>query len=336
MNDRSGRAVIATICLTIIFCGFDRRAVADSPHQADASYSTEPRIFAEGIISTGDDEFGGAITPDGKTIFFDKTVPRSYIYTICVSHFENGRWSQPEVAPFSGYYRDSDPVLSPDGLRLYFVSDRPVDGKPKTDFDVWVVEKIDDVWRMPKHLDAPINSEGSEYFASETKDGTIYFTSNRAGSRGGIDVYRSKPVNGKYAEPENLGDLINSPSYVNIEALVAPDESYLLIGAFGHADGYGDCDIFISYNRGGSWTKPENLGPKINTAAREYTPRISPDGKYFFFTSERGLPTATRTKPITYQELESGIKSTLNGLGNIYQIDMAALGIGQGGATGKR
>src|SRR5262249_34588092 len=76
---------------------------------------TEPRLFAEGTISTRDDEFGGVFTPDGKTCLFSISVPRHYLYVILISHFVNGKWSTPEVAPFSGKYRDFDPVFSPDG-----------------------------------------------------------------------------------------------------------------------------------------------------------------------------------------------------------------------------
>lgn len=53
---------------------------------------TEPRVFAQGVISTADDEFNVAFTPDGKTLYFTKSVVASYLYVICVSHFRNGKW----------------------------------------------------------------------------------------------------------------------------------------------------------------------------------------------------------------------------------------------------
>ena len=106
----------------------------------------EPRMFGEGIISTRDDEFGGVFTPDGKTCFFSMSVPRHYLYVIMTSHFDNGKWSTPEVAPFSGVYRDFDPVMSADGSKIYFASDRPVDRRPKHDYDIWVVERKGDGW----------------------------------------------------------------------------------------------------------------------------------------------------------------------------------------------
>jgi hypothetical protein len=57
---------------------------------------------------------------------------------IMVSHFRGGRWTKPEVASFSGRWRDIDPALSPDGRRLFFAPNRPVkEGEPvRKDFDV--------------------------------------------------------------------------------------------------------------------------------------------------------------------------------------------------------
>jgi hypothetical protein len=285
----------------------------------------EPRLWGEGIVSTRDDEFGAQWVPgtagSPDTVFFDRTVPRSQLYTIHLSHLVGGRWQPPEVAPFSGTWRDSDPVLTPDGSRLYFVSDRPRAGKPVQDFDIWYVERTGAGWSEARHLEGPPNSEGSEYFVSATRDGTLYFTSNRPGSKGGIDVWRSRLVDGHYGEAENLGDVINKPGWVNIEAYVAPDESFLLIGAFGHADGQGDSDLFVSYRKNGVWGPPIDL--RINGPARDYSPRLSPDGRTLFFASERGLPTA-KERPRTYREWTAAAAGTLNGLGNISQVDLKA------------
>jgi Tol biopolymer transport system component len=299
---------------------------ADAARSQMAADATEPRLFAPGVVSTPDDEFGGAFTPDGKTVVFDKSVVRHYLYVICESHFENGAWSTPRVAPFSGSYRDSDPVFSPDGSKLYFVSDRPVNGVPKTDFDIWVVARRGDGWGEPEHLDAPINSEYGEYFASAASNGDLYFSSARPGGKGGLDVYRSRFVDGKYAAPENLGDAINSESW-ELDCLVAPDASFLIVGAIGRPDSVGNFDLYVSYPRDGGWTPLALLSPKVNTAARDYSPRLSPDGRTLVFTSERDFATMPLAKPLTTDELEQGLKSVCNGSGNIYQIDLRAAGI---------
>ena len=98
----------------------------------------QPQMIGEGILSTAYDEFGGSMTSDGREIYFCRSVPPHYFYTMYVSRFEEGRWSHPEVLPFSGRWRDSDPVLSPDGQQLFFVSDRAVDGEDTHTFRAYV------------------------------------------------------------------------------------------------------------------------------------------------------------------------------------------------------
>ena len=290
-------------------------ALAESP-------TAEPRLFGEGVISTPDDEFGGSLSPDGQTLLYCKSVPRSQFYVIVESRWNQGRWSTPRICSFSGRYRDSDPVFSRDGSLVYFVSDRPVAGVDRKNFDVWSVARRGSGWGEPENLGRPINSDRNEYFVSFTRDGTIYFTSAREGSRGPIDVWRSRLVDGRYSEPENLGQTINGKEWLNVEAWIAEDESFLLVGAFGHADGQGDSDIFVSYRQGGVFGPLRALGPAVNTAAREYSPRISLNGKSFFFTSERGMPTERRTQPWTAAEFKKASRSTRNGLGNIYWMNL--------------
>ena len=288
--------------------------------------TAEPKIFAEGIVSTPDDEFGGSFSPDGKTMLYDKSVPRSQFYVILETQWTEGRWTPPRIAPFSGRWRDSDPVFSKDGSRVCFASDRPVGGQDRHNFDIWCVpRRADGTWGEPENLGEPINSDKNEDFVSFAGNGTAYFTSGREGSAGPLDVWRAKldPATGKYGPAENLGPTINRKEWMNIESWIADDESFLLVGAFGHTDGPGNSDIFVSYRKpDGSFGDLVPLGPKINTTAREYSPRISLDGKSFFFTSERGMPTVVRTKPWTAAEFEIACRSIRNGLGNIYRMSL--------------
>jgi len=304
-----------------------RAARTKHPYAHDKPLS-EPTIFGEGIISTGDFDSHPAFTPDGKTLYFLRSTPTFSLWTILVSRFENGRWNTPEVAPFSGQYSDADPYITPDGSRFYFISNRPVAGKSKPDLDIWVMEKIGVGWGEPKNLGAPVNSSGSEWYPTIAANGTIYFGSDREGGKGRTDIYRCRLVGGKPAEAENLGDAINTP-FNEFEALVSPDESYLILMAGGRAEGLGGFDLYISHSRNGSWTKPANLGNKINSSGNEYSPMISPDGKYFFWTSTRGFADNPLEKRLNYRELMNRLRSPRNGLGDIYYLDLTALNIGR-------
>jgi len=83
----------------------------------------------------------------------------------------------------------------------------------------------------------------------------------------------------------------------------------------------------VSRNDNGVWGDPVNLGPRVNTPARDYSSRISPDGKYLFFASEKGFATDPRARAITADEFRRGVTSIQNGWGNIYQIDLATVGL---------
>lgn len=331
MKERLASIAVITLLLCCA-CLCWHSVAAQNVGQAKHPYSSvkplnEPTIFAEGIISTGDFDSHPAFVPNGKTLYFLRSTPNFNMWTILVSRFEKRKWRTPQIAPFSGQYSDADPFITPDGSRFYFISNRPVAGKSKPDLDIWVMERtVAGGWSEPKNVGAPVNSSGNEWYPTIAANGTIYFGSDREGGKGRTDIYRARLVNGKYAEAENLGDAINT-QFNEFEPLIAPDESFLIFMAGGRSDGRGGSDLYISYNRNGVWTKPVNLGDKINSSGSEYSPAISPDGKYFFWTSTRGFADKPLEKRLNYQELMSRLRSPRNGLGDIYQIDISALGI---------
>jgi Tol biopolymer transport system component len=183
-----------------------------------------------------------------------------------------------------------------------------------------MVKKTAAGWTTAANLGADINTETQEFYPSVSSTGTLYFSSNREGGKGSGDIYRSRLVDGKYSKPENLGDAINS-KFMDGDPYIAPDESFLIFTSYNRPDGLGDGDLYISVNQNGNWTTAKNLGAPINSSALDFCPSMSPDGKYFFFTSERGFADQQLTKPLTYEEFQKQIRSPGNGLGDIYKID---------------
>jgi Tol biopolymer transport system component len=297
-------------------------ATAHAQHPAP-----EAELVGAGVVSTLDNEFGPAFEPDGKTLYFTKTDPaRSKFQVIVVSHERGGQWSEPEVASFSGLYKDIDPSLSPDGKTLVFASNRPVTGtEPKKDYDLWAVDRTANGWGEPRHLGALVNGEGSETTTSQAADGTLYFASdNRPGGKGKRDLYRARLAHGRYAQPEPIVALNTEADDSN--HYVAPDQSYLIFGS-DRAGGLGSFDFYVSHNRNGEWTLPSNLGAKVNTGANVLTPTVSPDGRYLYFAAFRGFADAFVGRRLAYREILDKIRSPANGLGDIYRIELAALAI---------
>ena len=225
----------------------------------------EPQLFAPGIISTGCTTRDVAITPDGDELYFCQVIGRFRYTAIMVSRRVDGRLTPPEVAPFSRDPRwlHLEPALSPDGKKLFFLSNRPETGDEAEDNDIWVVERTTEGWAEPYNLGPPVNTDGAEFFPSLTTDGTLYFCRTAPDSRS-HSLFRSRLVDGAYQEPERLPDLVNAaPSQFN--AFVAPDESYLIFGAVGLPDNRGAADYVICFrDEHDSWTAPVNLGDRIN------------------------------------------------------------------------
>jgi Tol biopolymer transport system component len=294
------------------------------PVQRDASApAATPALFAPGVISTGGFESHPAFMPDGRTLYFVKSTPSFSFWTICVSRLANGKWTEPEVAPFSGRYSDADPFVTRDGAHLYFISTRPLmAGGEAKDLDIWVMDRAGAGWTDPRPLQAPINSAGAEWFPTLASNGTIYFGSDRPGGQGRTDLYRARLVDGRYAEVENLGAVVNGPGH-DFEPFVAPDESYRIFMS-GRPGGRGLGDLWVSYNRAGAWTPPVPLGAGVNSPGSEYSPALSPDGRTFFWASTREtFDTGGRRR--AYREWNDILSRAGNGLGDIYFMDLAAL-----------
>lgn len=283
-----------------------------------------PAMVAEGVLSTPDDELNSAFTPDGRTVYFSRNFGDRF-GVILVSHMANGKWSPPEVAPFSGQFSDYDPFVSPDGARLYWISTRPVDGKAREDYDIWMVERSGNGWGTPVHLDAPINTEAQEFYPTVSASGTLYFSSSRPGGKGrGGDIYRAVREGDRFGAPESLGDSVNAAVH-DADPYIAPDESYIVFASYGREGGIGGGDLYVSHRRDGVWGSARHIGNGVNSAAREYCPIVSPDGKWLYFTSMVGFIDMPRSHPFTLKELRTGVSGTRNGLGNVYRVPSTVL-----------
>lgn len=244
-----------------------------------------PKIFAPQFICLDKRfESRGAFSPDGKAFYF--TIPNSNFTSqkIFFTEYSNGEWSKTDTASFSKKFNNHEPFFSYDGQKLYFSSDRDKDTLHNLR-DLYVMEKHDGIWSEPSRLHSPVNSEYSELFFDQSKNGNFYFTSNRPGGVGEWDIYFVKNDGDAFGKLENIGKPIN---YIYAwDPCIAPDESYLIFGA-GREDGYGESDIYISFRKDDTWTEPLNLGNKINTKANEFGPFLSPDSKYLFFCRHDG------------------------------------------------
>jgi len=115
-------------------------------------------------------------------------------------------------SPVNSPYWESQPSISSDGLRLFFVSNRP---GGQGGMDLWFSRlKSDGGWTDPENLGPEINTPGDEMSPFIHFDGkTLYFASNGRPCMGGFDIFMSQmDEQGMWSEPENLGYPINTQS----------------------------------------------------------------------------------------------------------------------------
>ena len=243
---------------------------------------------------------------------------------IAVMKKKNNIWQKPEITSFSGKFRNIEPFLSSDGLRLYFASNRPLENEDITpkDYDIWYVQRknINSDWSEPINIGAPVNSKNDEFYPCVTLSGNLYFTSDAVKSHGKDDILISKWDGKQYLEPENLGLKVNSAGY-EFNAFVSPNETFIIYTCYGKEDGFGSGDLYISYkDKNENWDYPKNLGIDVNSKQMDYCPFYDTSTQILYFTSKRVEPSQKEFKSLT--EFETEITKYENGLSRIYKTNI--------------
>ncbi|GET21541.1 TolB family protein [Prolixibacter denitrificans] len=265
-----------------------------------------------------------AISPDGSEIYFSVSSFRKEFYAIVVIKRNGDEWSEPVVAPFSGQYNDLEPAISPDGLKLFFASQRPLNdtiNEPK-DWDIWYVERksADAEWSAPINPGAPLNSDGNEFYPSVTNKGDVYFTTTPNENTDKEDIFVSRYSKKGFSQPVALPAEVNTDGY-EFNAFIAPDESYLIFSSFGRKDGNGGGDLYIAFRGSdGKWQTAQNMGPEINSEQLDYCPFVDVPTQTLYFTSESSNVRKYFDRPQTLEALEDEFYQFENGLSRIYQM----------------
>ena len=117
-----------------------------------------------------------------------------------------------------------------------------------------------------------------------TEDGTaLYFTLRTIDDDS--DIYMTQRVDGQWQAAKPVNVLNSAANEIGPVIHAGGKQLFFYSDREG---GYGGTDLYVAYRElDGSWSRPENLGPRINSPAHEYDPAISPDGKSLFFSSNR-------------------------------------------------
>lgn len=246
---------------------------------------TTPAIFAPGKVSRSDQfEFGAVYSKDRSEFYYGVEINGKA--ETRMMKFTNGSWSAPVTILTHEVYSYNDPFLSPDEKKLFFISDRSLNGSgPKKDYDIWYVERQSGNWSEPINAGRNINSDKNEYYISFSKNGTMYFSSNIGDTarKKNYDIYSSAFSSGEFQPPVKLPSNVNTSHY-EADVFVSPDESYLIFAA-NRPGGLGSGDLHVSFREpNGGWSASRSIDA-INTNTDDFCPYVSPDGKYLFYAS---------------------------------------------------
>ena len=265
---------IVWIALLALF-GCDRTANREST-AADGTGGIEVEVVGPGVISTELPEFASAFSPDGDTIYFNRTPSdRSSIGLFYSVHTDSG-WSESRPFPPTQGITAIDPFLSSDGRRLFFATPRVREISGNESLSIWFVERTHSGWSELQEIGEPINSDSTDYFLSLATDGTVAFSSTRNRTLG---IYISSPSPSGWSDPELL-TLEGAPDASN--PLISPDGTLMVVSATSE-DGSSDLMVACRIEKG--WSRPRALPDPVNSRFAEFAPAIA--GDYLYYTSER-------------------------------------------------
>lgn len=297
---------------------------------AHALADAVPQVFAPRVISGPADDEGPTFTPDGKTVYFFRANSKDYF--IMESHRLKGGWSSPEVAPFSGRWRDLEPALAPDGSYMIFASSRPLPGSdtppdgswggqphPGKGGNLWRVDRKGKGWGEPKRLPDTVNRSFNIFSPTIAANGDLYFM-EAAGEGLHFRLFMSALKDGVYQPPVPLP--FTAGEYGGVDAAVAPDESYLVFSSNRPPAPTGQSDLFIVFRKDGVWGEPQHLPDSINAFAPAYESHLSSDGQTLYFGSSYVMAGPPGRDAAAAKRVLSDMQAWNNGTLNIWCLDL--------------
>ncbi len=260
------------------------------PYLGQTPPGPTPRLFAKGIVSTRLGIYGTiAFSPDGREAYWKPEGPEM----LCM-RLESGLWTPPRAVPFKAKEGLNVPFLSHDGRRLYFMAgSHNAQGMIEKEA-IWFVEKGDGGWSGPEPFDPVVNAVNMHWQFSLDTAGNVYLNAG-----GGINCARFEA--GRYFPPAPLPVPVNEPHTEEqryrageLGPFISPEGDYLIYTRL-RAGAPLPSQLLISFKgEDGSWSEPKNLSEKLQTEGGDSMAKVTPDGKYLFFQSDRRGSGASR------------------------------------------
>lgn len=277
--------LIVLVIMYVFVFGSESKKILKGPYLGQKKPGMKSEIFAPDFVSTKYNELNSVFTKDVQEMYFSQRGVPGKKSSILYTKMMDNVWTKPEsISFFRGKYSVVDLFITDDNEKMIFCSTKPFKGKKeKKDHDFWISERTNNGWGKPKPFEPIVNSSHEDYFPIITGSGNFYFNSQREGV-GTNNIFCAKFRNGKYDAPVKLDAPINS-EYREFDAFISSDETMIIFSSQ-RPGGVGASDIYVSFKKmDGSFAEPKNLGKRINSSSWEYGSHLSPDGKFFFYTS---------------------------------------------------
>ena len=285
-------------------------------------------------------EYWPALSVDEKILMFtvmlpgvpkSEGAPPALQEDFYYSNRVDGTWAPRKAAgaPLNTPDNEGAQTMTADGKTLWFTACNRRSGMGMCDIYYSTLEN--GKWSSPKNAGSPINSRYSEKHPAISADGRIlYFTSNRPGGFGSYDIWMSEKKGGRWSNPVNLGDSVNTPG-LEQSPFIHPDQQSLYFSSTGWP-GMGQGDLFITRMKQDSgWTTPENLGYPINTFDDDIGLSLNAEGNRAYFASDRGkgtdtdiysfeVPVKVRPIPVSYMTGRVYDAHNMKGLKAVIQL----------------
>jgi hypothetical protein len=271
-------------------------------------------------VNTEFDEYWPAITVDNSLFFFTRQISEGARNIDGIRYQEDFYFSVIQDSVFLPAKNIGHPLNTPfnegalslaaGGQYLYFTACNRMDGRGGC--DIYYSALTSRGWIKGMNIGSPVNTRYWESQPSLSSDGQkLYFTSNRPGGYGGMDIWCSKKTeSGEWTEPFNLGKDINTPGN-EMSPFIHFDGRTLYFSSNGRPS-MGGLDLYMSKMILDTiWTEVENLGYPINTQMDEMGLIINGSGDRAYYSSEINaeqgrdlfyfnLPETLRPDPVSY------------------------------------
>lgn len=305
--------------------GIDAIGISDSKVPIEVEVEVANNINADVIteklnenVNSSYQEMRPLISPDGKTLYFSR---KNHPDNIGGENDNEDIWYS-ELDENSGDWKEAENIgrplnnegpnfissITPDGQSMVVLLGNEYRSGENMKPGVSITTKTSEGWGEPETINITnpyIESKDGNYFLANNRR-VIIMAIERFDTQGGKDLYVSfRQENGKWTEPLNLGNDINT-AHDEASPFLAADDETLYFSSKGFS-GFGASDIYISRRLDATWqnwTTPENLGSDINSAQDDIFFNIPPSGSYAYFTKGVGENDADIHRielPIFYQ-----------------------------------